>query len=154
MHSSCDVTHAALRPTARAQTPITLSSGLTWTMKSEVAWCVVAGDPEMATVMATLVLRPISKHLLKLWALDSRGWSGVPMHRPFVTTVKFENAAGDVMRSQYAVAAVDTLDAKTELERRFLDLEVDSYTIERIVEATTLQARMLKLPPRCVMLLA
>jgi hypothetical protein len=37
--------------------------------------------------------------------------------------------------------------------RRFLDLEVDHYTIERIVEATTLQARMLKLPPRCVMLL-
>ena len=29
-----------------------------------------------------------------------------------------------------------------------------NYTIERIVEATTLQARMLKLPPRCVMLLA
>jgi hypothetical protein len=55
---------------------------------------------------------------------------------------------------EYAVAAVDATDAKTELERRFLDLEVDRYTIERIVEATTLQARMLKLPPRCVMLLA
>jgi hypothetical protein len=41
-----------------------------------------------------------------------------------------------------------------ELERRFLDLELDRYTIEKIVEATTLQARMLKLPPRCVMLLA
>ena len=40
--------------------------------------------------------------------------------------------------------------AKTELERRFLDLEVDHYTIERIVEATTLQAQMLKLP--CVLL--
>ena len=76
------------------------------------------------------------------------------MHRPFVTTVKFENEHGSVMRLEYAVAAVDTTDAKTELERRFLDLEVDRYTIERIVEATTLQARMLKLPPRCVMLLA
>ena len=76
------------------------------------------------------------------------------MHRPFVTTVKFENEDGDIVRVEYAVAAVDTSAAKTELERRFLDLEVDGYTIERIVEATTLQARMLKLPPRCVMLLA
>jgi hypothetical protein len=76
------------------------------------------------------------------------------MQRPFVTTVKFENADGGVMRLDYAVAALDTTDAKTELERRFLDLEVDRYTIEKIVEATTLQARMLKLPPRCVMLLA
>jgi hypothetical protein len=46
----------------------------------------------------------------------------------------------------YAVAAIDTTDAKTELERHFLDLEVDGYTIERIIEATTLQAGMLKLP--------
>jgi hypothetical protein len=76
------------------------------------------------------------------------------MHRPFVTTVKFENEHGDVVRVDYAVAAVDTTDAKTELERRFLDLEVNGYIIERIMEATTLQARMLKLPPRCVMLLA
>jgi len=76
------------------------------------------------------------------------------MHRPFVTTVKFENEDGGLMRIEYAVAAVDTTDAKTELERRFLDLEVDRYTIERIVEATTLQARMPKLPQRCVMLLA
>ena len=57
-------------------------------------------------------------------------------------------------RLEYAVAAVDTADAKTELERRFLDLEVEHYTIEKIIEATTLQARMLKLPPSCVMLLA
>jgi len=67
------------------------------------------------------------------------------MHRPFVTTVKFETKTGGVMRLEYAVAAVDTAKAKTELERRFLDLEVEHYTIEKIVEATTLQARMLKL---------
>jgi hypothetical protein len=79
-------------------------------------------------------------------------WHAV--HRPFVTTVKFENEDGDIVRVEYAVAAVDTSAAKIELERRFLDLEVDGYTIERIVEATTLQARMLKLPPRCVILLA
>ena len=76
------------------------------------------------------------------------------MHRPFVTTVKFENENGGVVRLEYAVAALDAADAKTELERRFLDLEVEHYTIEKIIEATTLQARMLKLPPSCVMLLA
>jgi hypothetical protein len=76
------------------------------------------------------------------------------MHRPFVTTVKFENEVGEVVRVEYAVAAVDTRSAKTELERRFVDLEIVGYTIERIIEATTLQAQMLKLPPRCVMLLA
>jgi len=59
------------------------------------------------------------------------------MHRPFVTTVKFENENGGVMRLEYAVAAVDTADARTELERRFLDLEVEHYAIESIVEATT-----------------
>jgi hypothetical protein len=80
--------------------------------------------------------------------------SDVSMHRPFVTTVKFENDRGDALRLDYAVAASDTADAKAELERRFLDLEVDHYTIEKIVEATTLQARMLGLPPRCIMLLA
>ena len=76
------------------------------------------------------------------------------MHWPFVTTVKFENENGGALRLDYAVAAVDTADAKAELERRFLDLELERYTIEKIVEATALQARMLKLPPRCVMLLA
>ena len=76
------------------------------------------------------------------------------MHRPFMTTARFENASGGAMRLDYAVAAVDTTDAKAELKRRFLDLEVNDYTIERIIEATMLQARMLKLPPHCVMLLA
>jgi len=52
------------------------------------------------------------------------------------------------MRLEYAA------DAKTELERRFHYLEVNGYTIEKIVEATSLQARMLKLPLRCVMLVA
>jgi len=76
------------------------------------------------------------------------------MHRPFVATVRFENEDGDVVRVEYAVAAVDTIAAKTELERRFVDLEIVGYTIERIMEATTLQAQTLNLPPRCVMLLA
>jgi hypothetical protein len=59
-----------------------------------------------------------------------------------------------VARSVYITPSLPPTQPKAELERRFLDLEVDHYTIERIVEATTLQARMLKLPPRCVMLLA
>jgi hypothetical protein len=75
------------------------------------------------------------------------------MHRPFVTTVKFENEDGDVVCVEYAIAAVDMVSARTELERRFVDLEIGGYTIERITEATTLQAQILKLPPRCVMLL-
>jgi hypothetical protein len=45
------------------------------------------------------------------------------MHRPFVTTVKFESEHGDVVGVEYAVAERDTTDAKTELERRFLDHE-------------------------------
>ena len=63
---------------------------------------------------------------------------------------KFENEEGGALRLDYAVAAVDTADAEAELERRFLDFEMDRYTIEKIVEATTLQARMLELP--CVLL--
>ena len=109
---------------------------------------------EAATRVATSVPRPIGNPLLKLYALDRPRAEWRTNASAFVTTVKFENSAGDVMRSEYAVAAVDTIEAKTELERRFLDLEVAGYTIERIVEATTLQARLLKLPPRCVMLLA
>jgi hypothetical protein len=76
------------------------------------------------------------------------------MHWPFVTTVRFENEEGGVLRLDYAVAAVDVIAAKAELQRRFLDLELGRYTIEKIAEASTLQARLLKLPPHCVMLLA
>ena len=76
------------------------------------------------------------------------------MHRPFVTTVKFENEDGGALRLDYAVAAADTADAKANLSAAFSISKWTDYTIEKIVEATTLQARMLKLPPRCVMLLA
>jgi hypothetical protein len=96
----------------------------------------------------------IDKHLLKLCELDGRPWSGVLMHRPFVTIVKFETEDGEAVRVEYAVAAIDTTAAKTELEQRFVDLEIVGYTIEQIREATTFQAQMLNLPPRCVMLLA
>ena len=72
------------------------------------------------------------------------------MHRPFVTTIKFENEDGGALRLDYAVAAVDT----TTLRRNWNDaFSISRWTdtrIEKIVEATTLQARMLKLP--CVLL--
>ncbi len=76
------------------------------------------------------------------------------MHRPFLTTVTFKSGLGNEFRLEYAVSATDTLEAKAELERRFFDLEVFGYTIENIVAAPRLQALLLKLPPRCVMLLA
>jgi hypothetical protein len=46
------------------------------------------------------------------------------MHRPFVTTVKFEIDDGVALRLDYVIAALNTAHAKAELERRFLDLEV------------------------------
>ena len=52
------------------------------------------------------------------------------MHRPFVTTKKFENEDSGALRLDYVVAAVDTADAKA-----FLDLEMDRYTIEKIVRS-------------------
>lgn len=76
------------------------------------------------------------------------------MHRPFLTTVSFKNEDGGEVRLEYAVSATSTLEAKAELERRFFDLEVFGYTIEHIVSAPRLQALLLKLPPRCIMLLA
>ncbi len=76
------------------------------------------------------------------------------MHRPFLTTVSFKSEDGGEVRVEYAVSATDTLEAKAELERRFFDLEVFGYTIENIAAAPRLQALLLKLPPRCIMLLA
>jgi hypothetical protein len=41
------------------------------------------------------------------------------MHRPFVTTVKFENENGGEMRVECAVAAVDTAVQKQNLSAAF-----------------------------------
>ncbi len=54
------------------------------------------------------------------------------MHRPFLTTVTFKSEHGDEVRLEYAVSATDALEAKAELEKRFLDLEVFGYTIEKL----------------------
>ncbi len=76
------------------------------------------------------------------------------MHWTFLTMVRFQNDDGGVVRLEYAVAANDTMEAKKELTRRFLDHEVFGYTIENIVAACDAQAASLNLPDRCVMLLA
>jgi hypothetical protein len=76
------------------------------------------------------------------------------MHWTFLTTVRFQNDDRGVVRLEYAVAANDTMEAKKELARRFLDHEVFGYTIENVVAASETQAASLNLPARCVMLLA
>ncbi len=76
------------------------------------------------------------------------------MHWTFLTTVRFQNSDGDVVRLEYAVAANDTADATKELSRRFMDHEVFGYTIENIVAASDTEVASLNLPAGCVMLLA
>jgi hypothetical protein len=73
---------------------------------------------------------------------------------PFKTTVKFVNSDGEIVRLQYAVSARDTLEAKHELERRLLSLEVFGYTIEDVVAVTRQEAASMSLPVGCVMMLA
>jgi hypothetical protein len=73
---------------------------------------------------------------------------------PFKTTVKFVNDDGNEIRLHYAVSAGDVSEAKSELEKRFLSLEVFGYKIEEIVAATKREAATLNLPAGCVVLLA
>jgi hypothetical protein len=75
------------------------------------------------------------------------------MFWPFLTTVKFQNESGGVIRLGYAVSAIDHEHARSELRRRFLDQEVFGYEIENVSAATSLEAMSLSLPDRCVMLL-
>ena len=60
------------------------------------------------------------------------------MHRPFVTTVKFENEDGGALRLHYAVAAADTADAKQNWSAAF-----------SISKSTTTRSRGSSKPPRC-----
>ena len=73
---------------------------------------------------------------------------------PFKTTVRFDSSEGSTVRLQYAVSAVNSSHAKSELERRFLGQEVFGYIIENAVAATRSEAAELDLPTGCVMLLA
>ena len=75
------------------------------------------------------------------------------MYRPFKTTVKFKSDDGREVRLQYLVSADNSIEAKCELERRFLNQEVFGYKIETIVAATSAAAAIFKLPAGCVQLL-
>jgi hypothetical protein len=75
------------------------------------------------------------------------------MYWPFKTTVKFVDDDGRVLRLQYAVSAANSLEAKGELERRFIGQEVFGYTIEKIKAATRQEAAAYNLPAGCVQLL-
>jgi hypothetical protein len=76
------------------------------------------------------------------------------MHWPFKTTVRFVKNEQHTVRLQYAVAAESASQAKTELQRRFLQQEVFGYQIEDVVAATGIEAAQLNLPAGCVVLLA
>ena len=52
------------------------------------------------------------------------------MFWPFLTTVKFKDENGGVIRLEYAVSAMDRNHARSELKRRFLDQEVFGYEVE------------------------
>ena len=75
------------------------------------------------------------------------------MYRPFKTTVKFKSDDGREVRLQYLVSADNSIEAKCELERRFLNQEVFGYKIETIVAATSAEEAIFKLPAGCVQLL-
>jgi hypothetical protein len=55
------------------------------------------------------------------------------MYRPFKTTVKFKSDDGREVRLRYLVSADNSIEAKCELERRFLNQEVFGYKIETII---------------------
>jgi hypothetical protein len=70
--SSRHVTDAAIGATARVQAPITLSDGLTWTMKSEVTRCgdeldVDAGRPCRRNRL--MIPTVIDNRLRRVWAI-------------------------------------------------------------------------------------
>jgi hypothetical protein len=75
------------------------------------------------------------------------------MYWPFKTTVKFASEDGSVRRLSYLVSAGNSIEAKCELERRFRSEELFQYKIEEVVEATTQEAALFKLPAGCVQLL-
>ena len=56
------------------------------------------------------------------------------MYRPFKTTVKFKSDDGRDVRLQYLVSADNSIEAKCELERRFLNQEVFGYNTNPHIE--------------------
>jgi hypothetical protein len=75
------------------------------------------------------------------------------MHWPFKTTVRFMACGGAESRLDYLVAAASRVEAKAELERRFLGQEVFGYDIENVVPATAEEANEFPVPAGCVVML-
>lgn len=75
------------------------------------------------------------------------------MYWLFKTTVRFQSDDGIVSRLDYLVSAGNTIEAKCELESRFLSQEIFGYKIESVIEATEEETVDFKLPAGCVMLL-
>ena len=75
------------------------------------------------------------------------------MSWPFKSTVKFTANDGRELRINYLVSAGNSLEAKAELKRRFLSLEIFGYRIERVVAATRQEAAIFNLPAGCIQML-
>jgi hypothetical protein len=92
----------------------------------------------------------MGKIFLKTCRLNASKSEARAMYWPFKTTVKFVDNDGRALRLQYAVSAANSVEAKGELERRFLGQEVFGYTIEKIKAATRQKAAAYNLPAGCV----
>jgi hypothetical protein len=77
----------------------------------------------------------------------------VTMHVPFVTTVSFADRDGMTVRLQYGVSAGNETEARSELERRFINQELSNYAILEIRQATSAEAASLNLPAGSIRLL-
>jgi hypothetical protein len=75
------------------------------------------------------------------------------MQMPFVTTVSFADRDGMTVSLQYGVAAPNEQEARSELERRFINQEVYNYSISEIRRATSSEAASLNLSAGSIILL-
>jgi hypothetical protein len=75
------------------------------------------------------------------------------MQMPFVTTVSFADRDGMTVSLQYGVAAPSEQEARSELERRFINQEVYNYSISEIRRATSSEAASLNLSAGSIILL-
>ncbi len=75
------------------------------------------------------------------------------MNVPFVTTVAFADHDGKTAHLQYGVAADSEHQARSELERRFLNQELYKFSILEIRRATSSEAAALDLPAGGIKLL-
>lgn len=67
------------------------------------------------------------------------------MNMPFVTTVAFADHDGKTAHLQYGVAADNEREARSELERRFLNQELYKFSILEVRRATSSEAAALNL---------